>query len=653
MIYINGQEALRIGMNDGNFDSSTFANRTVSDAVYEGPFELPGELLLAGPNLVAVEVHQTNANSSDVVFGLSLDLVTATQSDNLPIYYTLDGADPRLPGGAVNTDSARLYTGPITLVRSVDVKARTTDGVNWSALAEASFIVGTASVLELRDSLTVTEVMYNPPAGDEFEFLELHNISDSLELVLGGCAFTNGIDFVFPEQTSIPPGGYLIVTPADELAFREEYGVSSSVNIVGPYTGKLSNGGEGVELSASADGATIFEFSYSDGRGWPCAADGAGHSIVPGNDEVIAMERDGSLEYGGNWRASSFQNGSPGREDPAPIRDITLNEFQANTADAPGASDDYASNDWIEIYNTTSSDIVLRDWHLSDDADELMKWALPVIEIPANGSLVFDEITGFHYPADSGFALNQDGEQLFLSHLPGAGADRVADCVDFKAQEPDRTLGRFPDGGEYWQAMPPTQGAPNAGPFADIVINELMYHAPTLAGGIPSAEYIELVNPTDGDVNLWNDGGPWRLDGGVEYLFPENTVIPAGGTLLVADFDPSNAYYSALFHEDYSVPGDSVQILGPYNGQLSDGGERIALERALPPETPDGGNSWVIIDEVIYFDRAPFPLESDGDGQSLHRQSLTLSGNDPANWISDAPSPGVYTPVDIGGWALY
>ena len=41
------------------------------------------------------------------------------------IYYTLDGSDPRLLGGAVNTASDVFqYTGAITLTQGEEVRAR-------------------------------------------------------------------------------------------------------------------------------------------------------------------------------------------------------------------------------------------------------------------------------------------------------------------------------------------------------------------------------------------------------------------------------------------------------------------------------------------------------------------------------------------------
>jgi hypothetical protein len=76
------------------------------------------------------------------------------------IYYTLDGADPRLPGGAVNAAHATLYTGPVTLTESVRVRARTLFAGMWSAIHDAAFAVGPVA-----ENLGVSEIMYH---GDRY-----------------------------------------------------------------------------------------------------------------------------------------------------------------------------------------------------------------------------------------------------------------------------------------------------------------------------------------------------------------------------------------------------------------------------------------------------------------------------------------------------
>ena len=74
VFYLNGQEIFRLAMPDGPINSSTTATRPVGDAVWEGPFTVPPSSLVVGDNVLAVEVHQTDPTSSDVVFGMTLDM---------------------------------------------------------------------------------------------------------------------------------------------------------------------------------------------------------------------------------------------------------------------------------------------------------------------------------------------------------------------------------------------------------------------------------------------------------------------------------------------------------------------------------------------------------------------------------------------------
>jgi hypothetical protein len=75
VVYLNGRETFRLGLPEGGLGDITFANRTVSDASLEGPFTVPVDNLVSGENTLAVAVYQVNATSSDIVFGLAVDVL--------------------------------------------------------------------------------------------------------------------------------------------------------------------------------------------------------------------------------------------------------------------------------------------------------------------------------------------------------------------------------------------------------------------------------------------------------------------------------------------------------------------------------------------------------------------------------------------------
>jgi len=157
--------------------------------------------------------------------------------------------------------------------------------------------------------LVVSEIMYHPveeggsPSGDEnLEFIELYNNKATREDI-GGYAFTNGIDYTFPAGTMLAGKGYLVVA-RDPAAVEAAYGITG---VYGPYSGRLNNDGERIELS-NENGAVVISFRYNDARPWPASADGAGHSI-------ILAKASGDPEEASSWAASTLIGGTPGGPD--------------------------------------------------------------------------------------------------------------------------------------------------------------------------------------------------------------------------------------------------------------------------------------------------------------------------------------------------
>ncbi len=534
-------------------------------------------------------------------------------------------------------DALRVGSAYRARVRMKDTTGRKS---HWSAPIQ--FIAGEPDqTVLLQSSLRITEVMYDPPAGSDFEFIEIFNRNETRTLNLSGVVLDSGVTFLFPAGLTLAPREYLLVSGSDPTnafaALRAQYGLAADLQITGPYSGNLANGGERLRLRTAIGGVDIVDFEYSDNRGWPLAAQGGGHSLVPLNDLVTSNSADNALDYPFHWRASTLWGGSPGAPDPAPALSLRLNEFAAHTDTGRPAPDD--SNDWIELVNPTPATIILNDWYLSDDVTQPTKWAIPHgTTIAPGGFLFFDEAEDFHSPRTTGFGLDKAGEELILSHLPGDETNRIVDAVAFKGQENQRSLGRWPDGTGSWRTMDRTPGVANTAPITEVVIEEIMYHP---SNDQETCEYVGVVNPTNQTIPLWNESGPWRLNGAVAYTFPPNVSLAPGERWAIVAFDPKDPTRLQTFRTTHWLGDRELFLLGPMTGGLGNRTGRIALERPQAADPPDVDLSWVLVDEVHYFDRAPFSTSADGQGFALRRQTAQGDSLDPRNWPAAIPMPGV------------
>jgi hypothetical protein len=607
--YLNGTEVARTpnapatpvwnagasGTHDDNqsivfqdFDISTFKN-----------------LLVSGTNVLAIQGLNSGAGSSDLL--MLPELVSrSTTAQQAPVYYTTDGTDPRLPNGNISP-AATLYAGPFTVSSTARVMARVKVNATWSGLDSELYDFGD-------NRLRIAEIMYNPappPNGSaylpgDFEYVELVN-TGTQAMNLNRARFDKGIDFTFGDYTLQPGARVLVVR--NQAAFESRYGTGKP--IAGTFTGQLSDGGERVRLLGRF-GEVVHDFSYADN--WYPQTDGFGWSLT-------AVDPSQPLAaYGtkAGWRASEPFGGTPGTTDNGlKPNSVVINELMANPATGP---------DWVELRNTTASDIPIGNFYLSDTATNLKKYRIPAgTTVPANGYLVLSE-------SQFGFDFSDIGEGVYLSSGDAAG-DLGGYRVDetFDASEQNATFGRIPlstGGADFGPLVSATQGTANTGPvIGPVVINEIMYQ-PLGA----KSEYIELRNITGSAVTL---GSGWKFAGGIDYAFPAGTSIPANGYLILSAIDP------ATFRTQYSVPA-GVTVVGPYtlaNGTnvLSNAGESVKLMR------PNSlGTGFVLVDRVAYDDEAPWPAETNGTGQSLGRIDSAAYGNDPANWAAEllGGSPG-------------
>lgn len=139
--------------------------------------------------------------------------------------------------------------------------------------------------------------------------------------------------------------------------------------------------------------------------------------------------------------------------------DVVINELSASNSTIQ-ADQDGEFDDWIELYNNTSSPIVLDGYYLSDDANDPTKWVIPNgTTINGNDYLIIwaDKDTtqlGLH----ANFKLSAGGESLFLSNASSV----LIDETTFATQTTDITWGRYPNGTGAFTLMNPTYNAMNS-----------------------------------------------------------------------------------------------------------------------------------------------------------------------------------------------
>ena len=248
--------------------------------------------------------------------GSTFPLVMTNPNASGQIYYTTDGSDPR--NGAIPSAGAQLYTGPVLLTQTGDVKARVLNAGTWSAVTETTFIVGVPATAA---NLLVSEIHYEPAeptaaeiaAGftlaSDFEYIELFNPTSQV-LELTGLEFIAGVVFEFADgsiKTLIPGGRVLVVKNAAAFAFR--FGAGLPVTGVFQNGTTLANGGE--RLAVIDDfGNSIFDFTYDSKSPWPDPPAGSGMGIVLVRPELLP-----NPALASNWRLSRISGGSPASDD--------------------------------------------------------------------------------------------------------------------------------------------------------------------------------------------------------------------------------------------------------------------------------------------------------------------------------------------------
>jgi len=226
------------------------------------------------------------------------------------------------------------------------------------------------------------------------------------------------------------------------------------------------------------------------------------------------------------------------------------------------------TSDWLELYNSSVSQINLEGYFLSDDSLNTTKWQFgnAVID-PGERLIVFasgkDTIINYWH---TNFKISASGEEIILSDASGS----IVDMINVPVSYPDISFGRTSDGSTSWIFQLPSPGSENTG-------NEIQGFSDSVSVSLPEGFYqsaisVELSAGTS-DIYYTLDGSN-PDSGSPKYSGPitisETTVLKSISTQ--ANHLPSPIIYQSYFiNEETDLPvisliADPIDLFDPDSG---------------------------------------------------------------------------------------
>ncbi len=409
------------------------------------------------------------------------------------------------------------------------------------------------------DAVALSEIMISNKGsvpdnlGGYPDYIELHNGSSEKADISGyglSDSLLEGAKYVFPAGTVLEPGAYVVVWCGGE----------AEDDMHAPF--KLSAGEEAVLFDAS-------------GRPLDTA-------VLNSVDSGMVLRREGDT-----WTQAKPCPGYPKTEEGMAeyekslkeTEDIGLyiNEFMASNATT--ICDSFGSySDWIELYNSTDTDMDISGFGISDNLSQPMKYRFPDgTKIAARGYLVVFcsgnegmQNGELHAP----FGLRSYGEDVVIANRAG----RIIDSYSFKNQETDVSMARIPDGtGELQSNSQPSPGYPNTGagysafdaanrlPLGGVYISEFGGSTGSVA-----SDWVELHNSTGSAVSLAGYGLSNNPKNPAKWVFPDISIEPGEYLLLYATGSADKAQKKNLkLNFNISSTGETLFFFDP-NGKLID-----------------------------------------------------------------------------------
>jgi len=438
--------------------------------------------------------------------------------------------------------------------------------------------------------ILINEIFADPDPGlgvlPTEDFVELYNRSDKA-INLDGFVLSDAVSSSLLDAKIMPPLSYLIIC---DDAVASEYMAFGEVLEVSSFPG----------LNISSD-----EITLEDPTGLPI--DQLTYSIDWYQDEVKeaggwTLELTNPNQYcqgASNWIASQNPDGgTPGQQNS--IFDDTPDLSAPELISATAISNQQIRLVFNEIMNSSVSN---SDFDLTGGAGTITD---AVLEEPNKTSYLLTIAAPFF----------QDGMIYNITAQNG-----VTDCIGNAASSADRSL----DFTYYESEI--------AEPF-DILINEI-YADPTPSLGLPEAEYLELYNRSNKNINLENF---ILADPSDDILLPFHIMFPGDYLIIyLKDSGFFGPYGDTLALDDFVGLGnsaDNLELINP-DGELI---HNVGYTDAWYQDAGKRAGGWSL--ELINFN-APCTFEDNW------RASTNASGGTPGMVNSVATNETDDSPLDL------
>lgn len=231
--------------------------------------------------------------------------------------------------------------------------------------------------------------------------------------------------------------------------------------------------------------------------------------------------------------------------------------------------------DWIEIVNTTESEMNIKGVGLSDRNDKIIFLFPDITLLPDGRVIVFADNVNKDDPSDvlhAKFKLSSLGESVFLYDRSGV----CIDSVKVPTLNKDESYARSPDTGEfvkteYYSPLFENSAAgheayKNSYEIAPglLLINEV---CPSPKSGLRDedgecSDWLELYNLSDADIDLSGFALSDDETKPIKWIFPKGAVIPANGFYLVFCSGKDKVEtLSGYPHTNFSINNSSETLL--------------------------------------------------------------------------------------------